>query len=220
MKKFGFTLAEVLISLGIISVIATLTAPTLINAMPDKDKVMVIKLHNEISNITKDLLDNTSYYRDEECVTGSEKICAGLASTAVPFVDYTDTSKYSGNIKYPMLLSEFLHTKVAPDVTDEVVKFETIEGSSWTIKVDSARAVNTSTDEYEMKYAITVDIKPNSSNNCSAGTEGCKNPDQFVFLVDTHGSVTGKDELTKQYLKTSTKLNNKKDDYKAVGLKS
>lgn len=217
MKKKGFTLAELLITLGIISIVATLTAPTLINAIPDKDKVQVIKLHNVISNITRDLLDNPSYYRDEEC-NADGHICAGLASTGVPLADYTD-NKYSGNTKYSLLLAEGLQVKSAPTVTDEKVTFETIDGISWNIEVDTARALSTSTQEYEMKYAITVDIKPNTgSTNCSAGDEGCKKPDKFIFLVDTHGKVTGKDKLTEQYLKTATKLNNKKADYDAAGL--
>ena len=218
MKRIGFTLAELLITLGIISIVATLTAPTLINAIPDKDKVQVIKLHNVISNITRDLLDNPSYYRDEEC-NADGHICAGLASTGVPLIDYIDANNYSGDIKYPRLLAERLHTTSQVTGVSLPITFETLDGVSWSIALDTASAINTDTDEYEIKYEITVDIKSNiGSTNCSAGATNCKKPDSFIFLVDTHGKVTGKDVLTEQYLKTSTKLNNKKEDYNAVGL--
>ena len=43
MKKLGFTLTEVLLSMAIIGIVASITAPSLINVMPNKDKMQTLK---------------------------------------------------------------------------------------------------------------------------------------------------------------------------------
>ena len=51
MKKFGFTLMEIIVTIGIIGVVAAITAPTINNIMPDKNKIKVMQNdQDEIKN--------------------------------------------------------------------------------------------------------------------------------------------------------------------------
>lgn len=53
-KKFGFTLAEVLITLGVIGVVAALTLPSVVaNYQKQKTVSFVKKFYNEINNAIK-----------------------------------------------------------------------------------------------------------------------------------------------------------------------
>ena len=61
MKK-GFTLAELLVTLGTIGVLAAITAPMITGLMPDKNKMMVIKAYKTLSDINQELLDDPSIY--------------------------------------------------------------------------------------------------------------------------------------------------------------
>ena len=108
MKKRGFTLSEIIITLGIIGVVAAITTPMLTGLMPDKNKVQVLKVHKTISDITKDLLKDPSLYRNVKCNSfdaNNEVICYGLAYAEMPIVEPYDNVKYTSYGKYPMLLS-------------------------------------------------------------------------------------------------------------------
>ena len=50
MKKFGFTLAELVITLSIIGIVSALVVPAVSDLMPDKNKVQVIHFHTLLTN--------------------------------------------------------------------------------------------------------------------------------------------------------------------------
>lgn len=63
MKKVGFTLAELLITLSIIGVSIAMITPAVSNLMPDINKAKVIKYNARINNaITKMFNDETVYH--------------------------------------------------------------------------------------------------------------------------------------------------------------
>ncbi len=55
MKKFGFTLMEVIIALGIVGVVAAISTPLLNNLIPDKDKIAVLKTYKIIGDINNEI---------------------------------------------------------------------------------------------------------------------------------------------------------------------
>ena len=62
MKKTGFTLAELLITLGIIGVIVAILVPAVNNAMPDENKTMYLKTYDTLSDTIKNLASNSQIY--------------------------------------------------------------------------------------------------------------------------------------------------------------
>lgn len=62
MKNKGFTLAEVLITLGIIGVITALILPAINNLRPDKNKVAYLKVYDTIASTIKNLASDSSIY--------------------------------------------------------------------------------------------------------------------------------------------------------------
>ena len=228
MKKHGFTLAEVLISLGIVAVVAALTAPSLINLMPDKSKLKVIKAHKIISDATSEMLNNPALYRDKEpedtTGDGVKNIVGsvGLADFSLP-LDYNtnvykrQASDYTSPSKYAYLLMEKLELSDEPTGNvDSGLSFTTIDGMYWTIIKDKV-APN---DDFclEVDYKVTIDLDGPDKGENSIAKSGVKRPDQFQFKVDTYGKVTGVDTLTKNYLKNNMKLNDRDNDYKDTGM--
>lgn len=206
MKKQGFTLSEIIIALGIISVIAVMTAPLLGNMLPDKNKVAVLKLYKTISDINTDLLSTPALYRKGLCEDPAQPEltvdCEGLSFVNQPMVKPYDDAKYSRNAKYPLLLSSKL------DLTEEVnanvfpVEFTTSDGVTWSV------------DGEDGEYQIDIDLNGNASPNCSV----CRNADQYTFHVDNNGRVTCVDALSQAYIANPYKLNDKKADYAAAGI--
>ena len=219
MKKFGFTLMELLSTLAIIGLVATLVAPALTNIMPDKTKMQVIKLHKALAETTAEMLEDPDLYQPGkfEIVNGEEIACPGLTDFQMYWQERIrrEEGRYYANgkenDKYPNTLAEFKFETVK-SYTDE---FITRDGVWWKFET-SGRKLNNTTKSYEITYTVTVDLNGEYKAPNEIASKTVKNPDRFTFLVDTYGNVTGGDPLTIQYLKTRTKFNNKKEDYKAA----
>ena len=87
MKKFGFTLSEILITVGIVGVVAALTAPAVSNIMPDRNKMMFMKNYKELTTITEKLLqDPELYYTTYTLDADGKKVptCVGLSCYNAP----------------------------------------------------------------------------------------------------------------------------------------
>ncbi len=201
MKRNGFTLAELLVTLLIIGVVAVITAPALMNVMPDKNKVVVLKLHKAIAEINQDLLKNPSLYWpfDDDC--------EGLSCTDKPTIEPYNNAKYEGDTKYTYLLKSKLDMANSTENSDET--FTTTDGNYW--KISNVGTENSRLEKI-VRAQIVIDINGPDGNNCSFKAN-CKKPDQFIFLVTDDGKVYGGDSLTQAYIDNKEKLNDKKTDY-------
>ena len=199
MKKQGFTLAELLITLGIIGVAAALLVPNLGKVLPDRNKITVLNTAKVINEITTNLMNNDGlYYNINRCV--------GLACNATPKTAPYNDNKYSGDSKYSRLLISNLN--VDGDVNEEAnasaFKFKTTDGVFWTVTPTAITGGAT----------IMIDVNGESKGkNCSFDTSSCKKPDQYVFVVDQMGKLHPGDPLTAAYTMNQTKTKNKKNDY-------
>jgi len=199
MKKNAFTLAEIVVTLGIIGIVTAMTAPSLMNLMPDKSKVEVLKVYKLINDATIEMLDDTGLYF-------SDGTCIGLNCTTKPdrILEGENAStmgNYSGAMKYPRLLCY----KMLSDgctVSTNNVKFTTPDGNDWTVTKDKK---------------ITVDINgADGPNLVFTKTYTKKDIDRYEFNVSSRGIVTGNDPLTKAYLENRDNLNDRAKDYETA----
>ena len=229
MKKRGFTLAEVLVTLGIIAVAAAALGPLYMKMRPDKYKSRVLKYYTLIDQTTSRLLDNEQiYYRLDD--DGNHYInnthildpntqygCNGLFCTSQPKsgTGYNN-AKYQGNIKYPNLMADELPLN---NITYATASTGNATGtladqSSWTIQ----RTTDSSSGTTVTVYDITIDLDSSTDGpNCSYSAN-CKRPDRFMFRVDLNGDVSGQDSLTRTYIKNITNIDKSEDFTEASGL--
>lgn len=206
MKKNGFTLSELLVALGIIGVIAAITAPALSNLMPDKTKAQVLKLYKIITDANRDLLNDRGAYINYSDPTNTE--CVGFECTnAVANPEYVDSNDdpISGSSKYAKLMAHYkLDCTQISDIEEEV-DFFTTDQMWWFF--------NGQTVGNDYNITITIDTNlPTFSPNCTYSND-CQNPDTFIFRVDPRtGVVTGIDPLTRAFLENPLKINDRRRD--------
>ena len=202
MKKFGFTLAEILLSLAIIGIVAAVTAPTLINIMPNKNKMLTLKYQKIITEINADLLNNRGIYIDGKF----DKELPGNVEKVLEIGDALHTNKYSSLLMHNLELDENYNTSVS----DTTTSFKTADGVLWTVITDST---NTPTN-------IHLDINGDVDGPNAAGSASLTNPDRILFGIDKE---TGRaicdsvnDPITCRYIKCPYYMNNKKLDYDCI----
>ena len=105
-SKFAFTLAEVLVTLGIIGVVAAMTIPTLMNNY--QQKVFVTQLRKTTAELSSAI---EKYLSDQRVESLAETQLAGSATGLTSFVThYLKVEKNCGSTKTPCFADEYLDT--------------------------------------------------------------------------------------------------------------
>lgn len=198
MKKFGFTLTELLLSMTILGVIGAVAVSSVNKILPDKDKAIVLKVYKTVSDINNEMFTNPSLYiMDSSCT----KI---LLCTAAPMDG--KHSNCTGTDKYPYLLGSHLILDNEGAIsktegTENKYSFTTEDGIAWelTAKADGS-------------YKIKIDTKRGDRSACFFDSDSCQKPRLFEFDLSNGGVLSGSDNLTKAYLQNPSNLNDRKND--------
>ena len=224
-NKRGFTLAELLIVLGITGVVAAILLPMVSGLMPDKTKMMYLKVYDELGKNIEHIASDSSLF--PVCIdTGSENIgCQEhpLLNTIRPSSKKFNDAKFEGNKKLCNILAFNMNvdntkcedSSYAFDSSsfngdfDSKKSFTTQNGMEWWI-VPQVNTKGGGNAKYQTD--IYVDIDPSEkSPNCIYNSTSCKNPDRFKFLLAADGTVIPADPMGMMYINTrKSYLKNKK----------
>ena len=216
MKRFAYTLSEVLVTLTIIGVTAAMITPAITNIMPDKKKAIVLKKYVEIQNATQQALNDSRYYRQDE--ENPENKCIGLACTtradASVIPEGEEPINWEEDNKYQFVMQNLLggtfERYAAPNLffrTDDGVLYQV----SRTVVNAQPNNNGGSTTTASTRISITLSNDYYDGEPAAFSADN-QNPRTFRFSVDTYGNVTGNDPLTRAYLMNPNKLNNKAKD--------
>ena len=183
MKKFGFTLAELLVSLTVIAIAATMTATISGNLMPDKNKVKVLKFHSAISNALESMFNNEDLYHPGQIIDENNQPVASCEGVECFYGDQNEFENFRG----------LLFERVP----------ESFMGGTW----------NIAENENQTGYIITLDIDPNNATQTSYRADvDVRDIDSFVLNLDKYGELTPGDNLTRAYLENPLNLKSRKED--------
>ncbi len=208
----AFTLAELLLCLSIIAIIAAIVMPSITQLRPQKNKAMFKKAYNITERIVYELVNDTELYPVVNKSRGLDNVDA---------VTYDDVS-YSGDTKFCRLFARKVNTvksDAAISLTNETSNcasatdfsdpsFTTTDGMLWIIdrtNFDDDTAFSRGNNSEGSSPTIEVDVNGDTEPNCFDGENGCTNdPDRFKIYVRADGKIKVYSEHAKKYLKDST----------------
>ncbi len=201
--KKGYTLAEVLITLTVIGVIAAVSAPLISKYKPDTTKVNYLKTYDLLNERINYLANNREIYPiinnegnyayhdyplamldtvtfNNVSIGGKSKLCKAFALASGLEINEGGCSDEYNSEKY--------------DPKTQTPSFTTNNG------VDMFFTTDASESEYRTDVYVDIDGK-DKGKNCYYGSN-CKSPDMFKFVVTADGKVFPNDVMGNEYLKT------------------
>lgn len=197
MKRRGFTLAELLITLCVIGVVAAIMIPSIVKSKPDSSKALYLTTYNELAKTINELANSSNIFpicQGEYCFKASP-----LFNTSKGVND-----KYSaGNGKLCKLLAENLNAQNnscsdSYEQFDGNFSFTTQKGIQFFVSTDR-RIVSDALGEYQTD--IYIDVNGPKGPNKLYGEDGCTTPDRFKLLVSAAGEIVIADPMGTAYLK-------------------
>lgn len=186
MKKFGFTLAEVLITLGIIGVVAAMTIPNLLTKMDHNAKIAKLQKSISIMNqaMRMSIHDNGEYDGWDSTLSPKPYVEQYFAPY-LKIVTWCDTAQKCGYKKANPWDSEAVYTGF---LIAERVPFVTLDGIMFS--VITSGGLSSGNDDVDKLYDFSV----SSSSGIIVDINVANNPNRFgndiFFLVRTEtGSV-------------------------------
>ncbi len=104
MKKYGFTLMEILLTIGIIGIIGTLLVKVISGVMPDANKAKFLRAYTTSQKIIGEMINDTNLYPDDNTTSPTY----GFANTTAPLRGLYASDTYSGAAKFPLIFADQL----------------------------------------------------------------------------------------------------------------
>ena len=191
MNKKGYTLAEALVTLGIIGIIAALVVPAANKARPNENKIKFLQTYDAIETQIKNFTQNSRYFPTcQDFNDGNGVRCfpdyplfntsAGVDDILRGIMNNSDTS----NDKLCYLLADAMSTTTPMD--DRCPEFVAPNGV--TVNVSSTFEANSCI--FEIRFQV-VD-----------GDGDAINPTNFLIYVTADGNIYPGDRATAYYLAT------------------
>jgi len=190
-NKKGFTLSEVMVTLGVLGVIAAILIPAVTKVTPDANKIMLRKAYFTTEKVVNSLISDDSIYPIGTLTADSDGV---MVSKGFNNTDTTNMGVPVGNDKFCYLFTQRINTTSANCTAATVggvpaYTFTTSDGIVWTYTV-SAFALNPTA--YTTVNVLAVDVNgTGKGDNCFYNTcTGTKKADSYRFRIRYDGKMT------------------------------
>ncbi len=201
----GFTLAELMVCLAIISIIATLLMPAIGKLRPNKNKVMFKKAYYLTERIISEMINDEDMYPTVDGLVGFDNSTASVTINGVSYV---------GNTKFCKLFALKVNTledsasvNCATTASFGNPSFTTTDGVEWILPIDSFISPDTAVDT--KYYSIQIDVNGDETPpNCVDGDATCSKPDRYIIQFRADGKMRVTTPHAKEYLGTTNMIDN------------
>ena len=196
--KKGFTLAELLIAMGITAVIAALMATTFSQVKPDKTKMLYLKGYDALAQSVKLLVNNSTIYNPVYKIGSNtyDVSSSPLLNLDVPLNTSFSNSSFSGVSKFGRLLADIMNGTDGT-LDGQVYSFNSGPGKyHWTITPQGSALPASSGNLVSFNYRVDFNI--NGGNN-------------FSFCVKSNGEILTMDDMGQTYINNRKNTRSRND---------
>lgn len=203
-KKFGYTLAEVLIALTIIGILAAVSLPLVNKYSPDTAKIKYLKTYDTIREVVPIIVASNTFYPREDNLDFQGNPLLNVASVSVGAISYGDGAK-----KFCQILGAFLsdnvnckeeyldNTSYTEDQFDR--SFRSRNGVDFFVTTVHQYSSPGAENAYQSDIYFDVDGME-KGKNCLYNEDTCPKPDRFKLMVSANGTTRVGDKIGKYYL--------------------
>ena len=231
-KKNGYTLAEVLVVMTLLGILAAILLPAVAKIRPDRDKMMFKKAYYVAERVIYEIANDDDMYPTMNSCTGFE--CTNvitIGGNTYGAADNTSDSDKMQKTKFCGLFARKVNTNVdikgysndddrdlndvkgcLPDGNEpsgggayNAPSFYTSDGVAW--YMPASKFEKTGTDKDVLGEAVIyVDVNGAKKPNCISGANGCNKPDIFKINVIADGKMYVDGEKESEYLKSNSNV--------------
>ena len=216
-KKYGFTLAETLVVMVVLGVIAAILVPIAGSKLPNEEQLMFKKAYNLAGRVISELINDSDYYWE----SSSESDGEGFANTSEPSNLPKSMTDVKGEAKFCKLFAHAFNTLTVADCSKKdaftdgndptAYTFKTNDGMVWQLPISDFGGDKAEAGKW---YNIVVDVNGDKGGNCfDDGDKNCHTPDRFIIEFDYLGAMRVPGTLESLYLSSNKTTKRFKEFY-------
>lgn len=203
MMKKGFTLAEMVVTLGIIGVLAVILMPMLRGVQPNEEMLKFKKAYYIAERVISELVNDEVLYPEPDAA-GARQFLGNTEVVNYKGQPYQGITKFCGLFAAKLNRSSEVDCSLKQFVTGTAPSgnVTTSDSMVWILPRTSFLSANN-------PYTIQVDVNGDKGPNCFYSARRCARPDRFRIRVFQDGRVMVDGQMEIEYL-NRTKIS--KDD--------
>lgn len=206
--KKGYTLAEVLVVMALLGILAAILLPAVSNVRPDRNKMMFKKAYHIAERIVYELVNDDNLYPSKEGkyygLDNLEQVNDNGVAMPADSLKFCSLFVRRLNTVDDIITCTSTTAKAATNGTHATPTTTTTDGIDWYVPQSTFISSGNPTTA-----TIYVDINGEKGPNCfqkSADPDYCPKPDIFRIVVKTDGKmyVDSQDTIGREYLKSNS----------------
>ncbi|MEE3348433.1 MAG: type II secretion system protein [Candidatus Gastranaerophilaceae bacterium] len=219
-KRKAFTLAEVMITLAVLGILASIILPAVSRIRPNKSKAMFKKAYYVAERMVYELVNDQDLYPSNGSYVGFDNTAtASYLGIEYPTNNTGSSANAGEGAKFCQLFARKLNT-ASDDIycdaahsvptgggTFKAPSFITSDGIHWYMPYSDFKPINT-------KNYIYVDVNGPKAPNCrctDANCYDCATPDIFQIVLLPDGKMSVESTIEKAYLKSNDSMQDARD---------
>ena len=213
----AFTLAEVMITLVVLGILAAILMPVVKNLYPDKQMVMFRKAYYVAERMVYELVNDENFYPSKEGKYGLDNVIA-VSYMGKSFGDSSSETSEAAKSKFCGLFAEKVnvsdydavdcataHTPTLNGGSASTPAFTTTDGVAWYMPISDFITDTPTTFSRSIYVDVNGDLAPNCQyDKLSPST--CPKPDVFEIKLRPDGKIFVDGDKEKEYLKHNSSV--------------